>query len=109
MADSWKSIDLNKFVVKDDMIDYVLHKYGSNWQVHDAIADEILDDLLKREWEKQKRVKYKCKYGSNWQVDDAISLTPFAIYDKRKVTQMKIQDLLEKRIEKAGQHLNKEN
>ncbi|GJX35705.1 hypothetical protein Tco_0247262 [Tanacetum coccineum] len=26
--------------------------------VHDAIADDILDDLLKREWEKQKRVKY---------------------------------------------------
>ncbi|GJU19016.1 hypothetical protein Tco_1146982 [Tanacetum coccineum] len=58
MADSWKAMDLNKFVVKDDMIDYVLHMYGSNWQVHDAIADDILDDLLKREWEKQKRVKY---------------------------------------------------
>nr|GEZ07357.1 hypothetical protein [Tanacetum cinerariifolium] len=86
MADSWKAMDLNKFVVKDDMVDYVLHMYGSNWQVHDAIVDDILDDLLKREWEKQKRVKYK--------------------YDKRKVTQMKIQDLLEKRIEKAGQHLN---
>ncbi|GJR26869.1 hypothetical protein Tco_1103101 [Tanacetum coccineum] len=86
MADSWKAMDLNKFVVKNDMIDYVLHMYGSNWQVHDAIADDTLDDLLKREWEKQKRVKY----------------------DKRKVTQMKIQDLLEKRIEKAGQHLNKE-
>ncbi|GJU15743.1 hypothetical protein Tco_1143709 [Tanacetum coccineum] len=69
MADSWKAMDLNKFVVKDDMINYVLHMYGSNWQV-----------------------------------DDVISLT----YDKRKVTQMKIQDLLEKRIEKAGQHLNKE-
>ncbi|GJZ82614.1 hypothetical protein Tco_0647787, partial [Tanacetum coccineum] len=50
-------MDLNKFVVKDDMIDYVLHKYGSNWQVHDTIADDIVDDLLKREWEKQKRVK----------------------------------------------------
>ncbi|GJU75407.1 hypothetical protein Tco_1272477 [Tanacetum coccineum] len=86
MADSWKAMELNKFIVKDDMIDYVLHMYGSNWQVHDAIADDILDDLLKREWEKQKRVKY----------------------DKIKVTQMKIRDLLEKRIEKAGQHLNKE-
>nr|GEU83181.1 zinc finger, CCHC-type [Tanacetum cinerariifolium] len=72
--------------VKDGMIDCVLHKYGSNWQVHDARADDIRDDLLKREWEKQKRVKY----------------------DKKKVTQMKIQDLLEKRIEKAGQQLNKE-
>ena len=46
-------MDLNKFVVKDDMIDYVLHKYGNNWQVHDAIVDDILDDLSKREWEKQ--------------------------------------------------------
>ncbi|GKC94344.1 hypothetical protein Tco_1159786 [Tanacetum coccineum] len=76
MADSWKAMNLNRFVVKDDMIDYVLHMYGSNWQVHDAIADDILDDLLKEN-------------------------------DKRKVTQMKIQDLLEKRIEKAEQHLNK--
>ncbi|GKC16558.1 hypothetical protein Tco_1013340, partial [Tanacetum coccineum] len=86
MADSWKAMDLNRFVVKDDMINYFLHKYRSNWQVYDAIADDILDDLLKREWEKQKHVKY----------------------DKRKVKQMKIQDLIEKRIEKAGQHLNKE-
>nr|GEW88428.1 hypothetical protein [Tanacetum cinerariifolium] len=89
MADSWKAMDLNKFVVKDHMIDYVLHKYRSNWQVHDVIADDMLDDLLKRKWEKQKRVK--CKYA------------------KRKVTQMKIHDLLAKTIEKAGQHLNKEN
>ncbi|GKB51771.1 hypothetical protein Tco_0902524 [Tanacetum coccineum] len=41
---------------------------------------------LNREWEKQKRVKY----------------------DKRKVAQMKIQDHIKKRIEKAGHHLNKE-
>ncbi|GKB98704.1 hypothetical protein Tco_0984841 [Tanacetum coccineum] len=40
---------------------------------------------LNREWEKKKRVKY----------------------EKRKITQMKIQDLIEKRTEKAG-HLNKE-
>ncbi|GJZ74383.1 retrovirus-related pol polyprotein from transposon TNT 1-94, partial [Tanacetum coccineum] len=31
--------------------------FGSNWQVHDAIADDILDDLLKREWEKHQRLK----------------------------------------------------
>ncbi|GJZ68266.1 hypothetical protein Tco_0631506 [Tanacetum coccineum] len=79
-------MDLNKFVVKDDMIDYVLHKYGSNWQVHDAIADDILDDLLKRELGvTMKRVK---------------KLSVIMRDDKRKVTQMKIQDLLEKRIEK---------
>ncbi|GKB51707.1 hypothetical protein Tco_0902460, partial [Tanacetum coccineum] len=85
MADSRKSMDLNKFVVKDDMIDYVLHKYGSYWQVHDAIADNILDDLLKREWEKQQCVKY----------------------DKRKVTKVKILDLLEQRISRVGKHLTK--
>nr|GEZ15414.1 hypothetical protein [Tanacetum cinerariifolium] len=82
-------MDLNKFVVKDDMINYVLHMYGSNWQVRDAIADDILDDLLKREWEKQKRVK--CKY------------------DKRKVTQMKIQDLLEKGLRKLDNILTRKN
>ncbi|GJT56028.1 hypothetical protein Tco_0991082 [Tanacetum coccineum] len=86
MADSWKFMDLNKFVVKDDMIGYVLHKYGSNWQVHDAIADDILDDLLKREWEKQQCMKY----------------------DKRNVTEMKILELLEQRIENVKKHLNKE-
>ncbi|GJX55084.1 hypothetical protein Tco_0284981 [Tanacetum coccineum] len=86
MENSWKTMDLIKFVVNDDMINHVLHKYRTNWQVHDVIVDDILDDLLKREWEKQKRMKY----------------------DKRKVTQMKIQYLLEKRTEKAGQHLNKE-
>ncbi|GJS76140.1 hypothetical protein Tco_0726021 [Tanacetum coccineum] len=58
MANSWKAMDLNRFVVKDDVIDYFLHKYGSNWHVYDDIADDILDDLLKREWEKQKHVKY---------------------------------------------------
>ncbi|GKD02255.1 hypothetical protein Tco_1177229 [Tanacetum coccineum] len=86
MADSLKSMDLNKFVIKDDTIDYVLHKYGSKWQVHDAIADDVLDDLLKREWEKQLRVKY----------------------DKRKVTKMKILELLEQRIDKVRKPLNKE-
>nr|GEV45776.1 hypothetical protein [Tanacetum cinerariifolium] len=86
MADSYKSTDLNKFVEKDVMIDYVLHKYGSNSQVHDVIADDILHDLLKREQEKQQRVKY----------------------DKRKVTEMKILELLEQKIDKVRKHLNKE-
>ncbi|GKE56205.1 hypothetical protein Tco_1495390, partial [Tanacetum coccineum] len=53
--------------------------------VHDVVADDILDDLLKREWEQQRRVKY----------------------DKRKVIEMKILELLEQRIEKVGKHLNK--
>ncbi|GJR05576.1 hypothetical protein Tco_0528560 [Tanacetum coccineum] len=48
MADSWKSMDLNKFVVKDDMINYDLSNFRSNWQVYDAITNDILDDLLKK-------------------------------------------------------------
>ncbi|GJU02357.1 hypothetical protein Tco_1112695 [Tanacetum coccineum] len=75
MADSWKSMDLNKFVVKVDMIDYVLHKYGSNWQVHDAIADDILGDLLKREWEKHHHVKFVAYVLS----------VGICVYDKRKI------------------------
>ncbi|GKC83804.1 hypothetical protein Tco_1139521 [Tanacetum coccineum] len=43
MADSWKAMDLNRFVVKDDMIDYVLHKYGSNWQVIIIKSDTSYD------------------------------------------------------------------
>ncbi|GKD15822.1 hypothetical protein Tco_1204980, partial [Tanacetum coccineum] len=57
MVDSWKSTDLSKLVINDHIIDYVLGKYGNNWQVDDAIVDEILDDLLKIEWEKKQRVK----------------------------------------------------
>ncbi|GJR93609.1 ribonuclease H-like domain-containing protein [Tanacetum coccineum] len=91
MADSWKAMSLNKFVVKDGMIDYVLHKYGSNWPVHDVVADDILDDLLKKEWEQQRRVK----------------LFVICVYDKRKVIEMKILELLEQRIEKVEKHLNK--
>ncbi|GJS24748.1 hypothetical protein Tco_0453380 [Tanacetum coccineum] len=69
MADSWKAMDLNRFVVKDDMIDYVLHKYGVTGR-------------------------------SDLQVHNAISLTHFATSS--------YSDLIEKRIEKVGQHLNKE-
>ncbi|GJR98022.1 hypothetical protein Tco_0270196 [Tanacetum coccineum] len=85
MADSWKSMDLSKLIINDDMIDYVLEKYENNCQLDDAIGDEILDDLLKREWEKQQRVKD----------------------DKRKVTRIKILDDLEQRIENVEKHLNK--
>ncbi|GJY51730.1 hypothetical protein Tco_0442577 [Tanacetum coccineum] len=46
MADSWKAMDLNRFVVKDDMIDYVLHKYGVTGSDHNpfqATSDESSD------------------------------------------------------------------
>ncbi|GJX39541.1 hypothetical protein Tco_0252844, partial [Tanacetum coccineum] len=61
-------------------------KYGNNWQVDDAIADEILDDLLKTECEKQQHVKYDKGKGH---LKD----------DKRKVTGIKILDYLELMIE----------
>ncbi|GKE16925.1 hypothetical protein Tco_1424502, partial [Tanacetum coccineum] len=53
--------------------------------VHDVIADDILDDLLKREWAKKQHVED----------------------DRRKVTKIKILDVLEQRIEKVRKHLNK--
>ncbi|GKF04248.1 hypothetical protein Tco_0034916 [Tanacetum coccineum] len=58
--------------------------------VDHAIADEILDDLLKREFNKQQRVK------------DDKGKRPL------KVTGIKIMDDLEQRIENVEKDLNKE-
>ncbi|GJV15496.1 hypothetical protein Tco_1360819 [Tanacetum coccineum] len=80
-----KSVQLIKNSSHEKLKKLVTGDWRSNWQVHDAIADDILDDLLKREWEKQQHVKY----------------------DKRKVTKMKILDLLEQRISRVGKHLKK--
>ncbi|GJQ88987.1 hypothetical protein Tco_0000126, partial [Tanacetum coccineum] len=52
-----KSMDLDKLVINDEIIDYVMAKYGNKWQVGDDIADVILDDLLQKEFNKQERVK----------------------------------------------------
>ncbi|GJQ89522.1 hypothetical protein Tco_0000661 [Tanacetum coccineum] len=56
MEDSFKGIDWSKFVVTEDMIDYVLAKYGNKWYVDEAIADVIMDDL-QRTFNKPKLVK----------------------------------------------------
>ncbi|GKC93528.1 hypothetical protein Tco_1158970 [Tanacetum coccineum] len=50
-------MDLDKLVITDEMINYVMAKYGNKWQVGDAIVDVILDDLLQKEFNKQERVK----------------------------------------------------
>ncbi|GJS47689.1 hypothetical protein Tco_0597810 [Tanacetum coccineum] len=50
-------MDLDKLVITDEMIDYVMAKYGNKWQVGDAIVDVIVDDLLQKEFNKQERVK----------------------------------------------------
>ncbi|GKB98838.1 hypothetical protein Tco_0984975 [Tanacetum coccineum] len=34
-----------KLMVTDDMVEYVLEKYGKNWNIEDEIADVILKDL----------------------------------------------------------------
>ncbi|GKA02142.1 hypothetical protein Tco_0674807 [Tanacetum coccineum] len=57
MVDSWKSMNLNKLVINDEMINYVLEKYVNKWQVDDVISDEILDDLLKGEFNIQQHLK----------------------------------------------------
>ncbi|GJZ91868.1 retrovirus-related pol polyprotein from transposon TNT 1-94 [Tanacetum coccineum] len=65
-----------------DLFTKALPKERFEYLVH-RIVDDILDDLLKREWEKQQCVKY----------------------DKRKVIEMNILDVLEQSIEKVGKHL----
>ncbi|GKB03644.1 hypothetical protein Tco_0831787 [Tanacetum coccineum] len=90
---------LYKLVINDEMIDYVLEKYGNKWQVDDVISNEILDDLLKREFNKQQRVK-----------DEKGKMTkekrPLKD-DKRKLTGIKIAVDLEKRIQNVEIDLNK--
>ncbi|GJX90881.1 reverse transcriptase domain-containing protein [Tanacetum coccineum] len=79
MADSWKAMDLNRFAVKDDMIDYVLHKYRSNWQLplmkaviitlFQVTSDEISDDTLKSSSEDT------CSYDCTWARDCLMTIT----------------------------------
>ncbi|GJX91221.1 hypothetical protein Tco_0344547 [Tanacetum coccineum] len=56
MAD-WKSQVLQNFEVTKDMVDYVNENYGMSWLFNNEVSDEILDDLLKRVYENQQRVK----------------------------------------------------
>ncbi|GJS54651.1 hypothetical protein Tco_0628013 [Tanacetum coccineum] len=39
------------------MVDYVNVKYGTSWLFNNEVSDEILDDILKRVYENQQRVK----------------------------------------------------
>ncbi|GKA77714.1 hypothetical protein Tco_0784251 [Tanacetum coccineum] len=57
-------------VINDEMIGYVLVKYGNKWHVNDAIADVILDDLLQKEFNKQERVKEVIIIDSDTSSDD---------------------------------------
>ncbi|GJW50664.1 hypothetical protein Tco_0092015 [Tanacetum coccineum] len=49
-----------KLMVTDDMVEYVLEKYGKNWNIKDEIANVILEDL---------QIKYG-KYKEKGKVDD---------------------------------------
>ncbi|GJT65092.1 hypothetical protein Tco_1016572 [Tanacetum coccineum] len=53
----WKSMNLKKLVINDEMTDYVLEKCMNKWHVDDIISDKILNDLLKRKLEKQHHLK----------------------------------------------------
>ncbi|GJS24316.1 hypothetical protein Tco_0452948 [Tanacetum coccineum] len=53
----WKSQVLQNFEVTKDMVDYVNEKYGTSWLFSNEVSDEILDDLLKRVYKNQQRVK----------------------------------------------------
>ncbi|GJV62707.1 hypothetical protein Tco_1473535 [Tanacetum coccineum] len=57
MIDSFKGIDWSKLVVTEEMIDYVLAKYENKWEIDDAIADVILDDLLQKTFNEPKLLK----------------------------------------------------
>ncbi|GKF12610.1 hypothetical protein Tco_0050536, partial [Tanacetum coccineum] len=57
MADFLKGIDWSKLVVTEEMVDYVLAKYGNQWEVDEPITDVILDDLLQRTFNEPKLVK----------------------------------------------------
>ncbi|GJZ94101.1 hypothetical protein Tco_0666304 [Tanacetum coccineum] len=39
------------------MVDYVHENYGTSWLFNNEVSDEILEDLLKRVYENQQRVK----------------------------------------------------
>ncbi|GKB40908.1 hypothetical protein Tco_0885850 [Tanacetum coccineum] len=86
MAD-WKSEVLNKLVITKEMVDYVMEKYGNKCLVDDDVGDEILDDLLKREFEKQQRLK-----GKELLKDDKASLTRIDILDdpKRRIDNVEV-------------------
>ncbi|GJW20155.1 hypothetical protein Tco_0030777 [Tanacetum coccineum] len=58
MAD-WKLEVLKNLVITEEIVHYVIEKYGNNWLLDNDVSDEILDDILKREFKKQHRVKDK--------------------------------------------------
>ncbi|GKB09986.1 hypothetical protein Tco_0843909, partial [Tanacetum coccineum] len=76
------------------MVDYVMEKYDNKWLLDDDVSDEILDDLLKREFKKQQRLKDE--KGKGLLKDDKASLTGPHILDD-----------LEKRIDNVEVVFNK--
>ncbi|GKA73179.1 hypothetical protein Tco_0779395 [Tanacetum coccineum] len=98
MAD-WKSEVLNKLVITKEMVDYVMEKYGNKCLVDDDVGDEILDDLLKREFEKQQRLK--ADKGKELLKDDKASLTGIDILDDPKRRIDNVEVILTRQREKS--------
>ncbi|GJY09662.1 hypothetical protein Tco_0377847 [Tanacetum coccineum] len=93
-----------KLMVIDDMVEYVLEKYGRNWTIEDEIVDVILEDL-------------QMKYGK-WDdvelvdVDDVDLFVSFDLENKVSKLEEDFTKLLnakkEKEAEKAELKVNKD-
>ncbi|GJZ92381.1 hypothetical protein Tco_0664446 [Tanacetum coccineum] len=98
----------------NEMIDYVLEKYENKWLVEDVISNEILDDLLRREFSKQQHEKSKYDKGKtvlkndkgNGTLKDDKGNGPLKD-DKGNILRIKIVDDYEKMIQNVEIDLNK--
>nr|GEU59002.1 hypothetical protein [Tanacetum cinerariifolium] len=75
-----------KLVVSDDMVEYVLAKYGNNWNNEDEIPDVILEDL---------RIKYGKYYKWKGKVDDLQNKVERLVGDLARAQKAKIKKLEE--------------
>ncbi|GKD29656.1 hypothetical protein Tco_1240434 [Tanacetum coccineum] len=92
MKNSLKDIYWSKSVVTEEMVDYVLAKYGNKWEVDEPIADVILDDLLQRTFNETKLVKDDKGKGEGIMKDDKGKGKGTVNDDKGKLTIIKYDD-----------------
>ncbi|GJW70400.1 hypothetical protein Tco_0127317 [Tanacetum coccineum] len=91
----WKSQVLQNFEVTKDMVDYVNVKYGTSWLFNNEVSDEILDDLLKRVYDNQQRVKDDKATGTEIIDDvDKENVNVEVVLNKLKNNKMKRKELI---------------
>ncbi|GKB45968.1 hypothetical protein Tco_0896721 [Tanacetum coccineum] len=77
------------------MVDYVNEKYGTSWLFNNEVSDEILDDLLKRVYENQQRVKDDKATGTKIIDDvDKENLNVEVVLNKPKNNNLKGKELI---------------